>query len=86
MSQIEFSVKGRVTPQHDAAIILPGDDPMETLVEAIVGAISTDIEIQIGEQTIFLAMLQNPEHWESDWKNLGIEDPYSFVDSLIEET
>jgi hypothetical protein len=69
----------------DSAIILSGDDPIEALAEGVVQSISTDVEIKLGEITIHLAMLLDPDHWESDWRERGIEDPDEFVSGLITE-
>ncbi len=70
----------------DAAVF--GDDEeltTQAVADAVVQTISTDIKIDLGGVEVFLAMLQDPEHWEDDWRELGIEldDLDAFLGSLI---
>jgi hypothetical protein len=86
MRRISFYIRGHQGRRaHDAALISDTEDPMEALVEAAIQHISTDVELELGGKTIFLAMLQDPEHWSSDWEERGIEDPDGFITSLVEE-
>lgn len=61
------------------------NDLCEALAEGVIESISTEVEIVVGGKTIFLAMLLNPEHWEDDWREVGIEDPHEFLAGLVEE-
>ena len=86
MKQIPFDRRTTgIGRAHDAAIIVGDEDPLETLLDAVIGSISTDVEIKLGETTIFLAMLQDPDQWEEDWRERGIEDVDEFIAGLIEE-
>lgn len=85
MSKIDYTLLGgTVRRSHDAAIVL-GDDLAETVAEAVVGAISTDIEVKLGDTTVFLAMLLDPEHWAEDWAEVGVDDVEEFLGDLISE-
>lgn len=67
MGNIQFTVTGRVYPVRDTAMILESEDPHEELVRAIIQCISTDIEIEAGGVTLFLAAWQDPQHWSQEW-------------------
>jgi len=84
VQRIGFMLDARVTPRHDAAIVFANDDPVDALAEAVVESISTDVKLRLGGVTIHLAMLRDPDHWESDWAERGIDDPYEWVAGLVE--
>jgi hypothetical protein len=75
---------GRLMRMADAAVIMPGDDPADALADAVVQAISTEVEIVVGGKTVHLAMLLDPGHWDDDWRERDIEDPYEFLAGLVE--
>lgn len=87
MNKIPFLVGGwRRMTHRDAAILLAGEDPRDTLVDAVIQNIATDIEVTVGDVTMFLAAWQDPEHWSEDWaKKLGIDmdDVPEAVDELL---
>lgn len=83
MSKIEYRIERSIVPaMHDAAnLVYADEDPRTILVEAIMETISTSIEISCGGVRMHLAAWMDPEHWEEDWRQKGIED----VDALIAE-
>jgi hypothetical protein len=85
MKKIRFLRKGNLTRAVDAAYVDDLDNLCDSLAQGVVESISTEIEIILGGKTIFLAMLLNPEHWEEDWLEVGVEDPYEFLAGLVEE-
>lgn len=72
MNKLDFYVGGTTMRCHDAAIILEGDDPLATMIESAIGAISTDVEITCGGITMHLAAWQDPDQWSEDWEAKGI--------------
>lgn len=85
MRQIEFKLdRAIITARYDSALLVHDDeDPAEALVEAVIRSISTDVEITAGGVTMHLAAYQDPEHWESDWAEKGIDDPRAFIARLV---
>lgn len=84
MRKIRYSVSGgRLMKMMDAAILVGDDDPVSTLAETVVQAISTEVEVEVGGVKVHLAMLLDPDHWEDDWRDLGIEDVDEFVSSQV---
>ena len=79
MKRVEYRVAGLLTGTHDSAVVLPGEDPREALVEAAIQTISTDVKITVGDVTMHLAAWQDPDHWAEDWAEAGVED----VDALV---
>lgn len=69
----------------DAALVSETEDPTTALYEAVIDTLATEIKVKLGEHEIFLAMLQNPDHWSEDWEALGVEDPDAFVAGLMVE-
>jgi hypothetical protein len=87
MSQeIEFQVVGRTLMGiKDSATVAPSESPVEALAEAVVQAISTEIEIKLGDKVVHLAMLLDIDHWADDWNQRGVEYPEEFVEALMRE-
>lgn len=84
MDKISYFLRGSVNC-HDAAIILASDEVLATAVaEAIVEAISIDIDVEIGGIRIHLAALLDPDHWEDDWREAGVEDVEEWLAGLVE--
>lgn len=81
MRKIDYWLKGSVPNCHDAAIVLPGEDARATLVESVIGTISTDVFVRLGDVEIHLAALMDPDHWSADWAELGVDE--AEVDDLI---
>lgn len=79
---IAFKVSGRIMPARDEAHVEVGQDPCVALVEAVVQAIGTDVEVEAGGVALHLAAWQDPDHWASEWKKKGIDDPYEFIEGL----
>lgn len=85
MRTIRYSIDGRVTPQLGATYVDDGRALPEQVAEDVVGAISTDVDVEIGGVTVFLAMLLDPEHWESDWRERDVDDVDEFLSGLVAE-
>lgn len=81
MNTIRYKLHGRLMPQIGKAIGTTVDD----LAEDIVQAISTDVEVELGDVTVHLAMLLDPVHWESDWEERGVDDVDEFIAGLVTE-
>lgn len=79
--QLPFNITGMTLASHDAAIVVDGEDLQEALKEAVIHNIETDVEITIGDVTMFLAAWLDPEHWSSDWEEKGYE-PDEVLDML----
>lgn len=73
MTKIEHFIDVRAMRCHDAAYILEGEDPTETLIESVIQTLSTTIILTIGEIKMHLAAWQDPEQWEDDWREQGID-------------
>lgn len=71
---------------HDAAIVLDGEDPREALVDAAIQSIAIDVFLTLGDVTIHLAAIMDPDHWSEDWEAAGIEDADEFLAGLVTET
>jgi hypothetical protein len=82
MSEIKFSVGGSLMGAHDSTFISDGENPLEAVARAAVDSISTDVEITAGGVTMHLAAWMNPDHWESNWREAGVEDVYEWAASL----
>lgn len=85
MRRVPFFLEARVGKAHDAAHPGPDDDLAAAVAEAVVESISTDVQVTLGSVTVFLAMLLNPEHWEDDWVERGVEDVDAFLAGLVED-
>lgn len=83
MDRIRFAVSGRTMRGSDAAIVLANEDPREALVEAVAQNIAIDIDVTCGGITLHLAAWQDPDHWEEDWREKGVEDVDAFVAGLV---
>jgi hypothetical protein len=84
-AKIRFHVHGRIMPCSDAAYVLDGEDPLAALVEQVVNTIALDVLVSIGEVEMPLAMWQDPDHWEEDWRaRAGDEDVLAYVAGLVE--
>lgn len=83
--KLPYLVGGSIMRAHDAALLSPGEDPQEALLQSILDTISTDVEVTLGGVTVFLAMLLDPDHWSTDWEERGIEDVDAFLADLVEE-
>lgn len=81
--KVEYFIGGRLTRAHDAAIVLRDEDPRQALVDSVTQTISTDVEVELGGVRIHLAALMDPEHWEDDWRERGIDDPDAFIAGLV---
>lgn len=59
-----------------ASVYLTTDeDILSELGRDVLDTLSTDLEVTIGETTMFLAAWLDPEHWSEDWaEKLGCED------------
>jgi hypothetical protein len=79
MSKIGFYISGSLMRAHDAAYVKGEDDLREAFVEQVVQSISTDVEVTVGEVKMHLAAWMDPDHWEDDWREAGVED----VDQLL---
>jgi len=86
MKKIDFLVRDPGHQYHDAAIVLADEDPRQALIDAAISSLSTDIELTLGEVTIHLAAIIDPEHWEEDWRAVGVEDAEEFIAGLVQET
>jgi len=80
-SGIRYKVGGSIMRATDVA---HGSDS-EAVYQAVIDTISTEVEIELGGQTIFLAMLQDPDHWSSDWEERGVEDVEEWLAGLVQE-
>lgn len=87
MLKIDYNLKGTSSYGcHDAAIFRDDETATpEELAASVVQTIALDIEVDLGEHKVNLAMLQDPEHWEEDWREKGIEDPYAYIAGLAHE-
>jgi hypothetical protein len=84
--QLDFSVKNPShNASHDAVILFPGEDLRTELVRQVVDNIATSLQVTLGGVTVFLAMLQDPDHWSEDWTAAGIaaEDVDDWLASLL---
>lgn len=73
MRKVEFSIGGSITRARDAAYIVGDEDPLETLIDAALQSISTDVEITVGGVTMHLAAWQDPDMWSEDWREKDID-------------
>lgn len=101
MQKFVYTTGGHLMGYRSAAILPDGseEDPRSAIVEDAIQTISTDVEITVAEVTMHLAAWQDPDHWESDWREkaeahyaeLGIDfdaedfDADSFISELIDE-
>lgn len=81
MRKIKFFVSGSVMRASDAAYLVGDEDPREAVIEAAVQHISTTVEIKVGEVAMHLAAWMDPDHWEEDWREKGINP--DDVDALL---
>jgi len=85
MDKIIFQIKrGTLMGARDSVIVSEGEDHAEALARGVAASISTDVQVELGEVTVHLAMLHDPDHWEEDWRERGVEDVYEFLAGLIE--
>jgi hypothetical protein len=84
MNRLPFQRRGIFSSGSSDAAIIVGNNVHEELVEAIIQNIETEIEITLGDKTIHLAAIRDPEHWSEDWEAIGVEDPYEFLVGLVE--
>lgn len=85
MRKIGFTLERVIiSRRYYAAYVVDDDDVAEELGDAVVQSISTDIEVQLGGVTIHLAAILDPEHWETDWQEKGVDDPRAFLAGLVE--
>lgn len=85
-SRIRYKIQPtRMMRQTGVALVDPADHPALALAEEVVQAISTDVEVVVGGVDVHLAMLLDPDHWEDDWRERGVEDAYDFLAGLVEE-
>lgn len=86
MRVVPFKIKRAIlTPQHDTAVILGDEDVATEVVDGIISAISTDIEITVAGIETHLAMWLDPAHWADDWREAGIEDFDEWAEGLVVE-
>jgi hypothetical protein len=85
MKVIRFTVRAVSTGMSDRALLFPGEDPLATLADAIVQSISTDVMVRLGDRDIHLAALLDPDHWDDDWREVGVDDADEFVAGLVED-
>ena len=78
---IEVRIGGRITPTVLKASA--DGDALFRVINEVIDTIDTDIKVTLGEITVTLAMLKDPDHWESDWSELGIEG-ISGVDEFLQ--
>jgi hypothetical protein len=64
---LRFKFDARPMRAHDAAVVMPGEDPADALRDAVLSHISTDTSITIAGVTNHLAAWLDPEHWADDW-------------------
>lgn len=58
----------------DVAYVDEGEDPVEQVLAAAWQSIQTDVDITIGDVTMFAAAWADPDHWSEDWaKKLSVE-------------
>jgi hypothetical protein len=77
--KIERSI---VMASQDEAIVYPAETASEALTNAVIQAISTDVEVTAGGITLHLAAWTDPDHWSTEWEEKGVADPAAFISSL----
>lgn len=64
-----------------------GDDSLnEALVQEVMRCLATNLNVTVGDVTMFLAAWEDPDHWCSDWaEKLGVgwEDVPAAVEALL---
>lgn len=86
MRRISYKIhEARLRAQLGEVVVLPGTSLEEAIGEAVMEALSTDIEVTAGGKTMHLAAWMDPGHWSSDWEDAGVEEPYDFIAGLVEE-
>lgn len=68
--RLEFAIEHSIlTPTSDYVEVGDADpvSPIETLTEAVIFAIHTDIEVTVNGVTMHLAAWRDPDHWATDW-------------------
>lgn len=85
MRKIGYTVGGSIMRAHDAAYVTDDESVVETLVESVIATISTGVEVKIGDVSIHLAALLDPDHWEEDWRARGVEDVDAWAAAHLED-
>ena len=85
MNKIPYTIGGYVSKAHDAALF-NDEDPVHEVAQSVIQTISTDVTVTAGGVTIHLAAWLDPDHWSDDWQAAGVDDPYAFAASLVEES
>lgn len=85
MQRIPFFRDGRVGRAHDAAYVASGEEPRSALVEAVIGSVSTNIEVRVGSVTMHLAAWMDPDHWAEEWGAAGVADVDELLAGAVQE-
>src|SRR4051812_6123465 len=75
---------------HDSAWLSPvdEDDLPAALRDAVIDAVHLDVEVTVGDVTMFLAAWEDPDHWATDWAEklgVGYDDAPAAVAALLTE-
>lgn len=68
---------------QDAAWVSADESLSQAVADSVVESLSTSVEVTLGGITIHLAALLDPDHWEEDWKQAGVDDPDEFLRGLV---
>lgn len=69
MTKLPFKIEKTISTLSgsDTAYLNPDDDPAEALAQTVLHTLGIDIEVTIGDTTMFLAAWRDPDHWAGDW-------------------
>lgn len=75
MKKLRYTLeRGAISGASDAAYLSDDEGVPDSLKESIWQGISLDVEVTIGDVTMFAAAWEDPAHWEADWvAKLGVE-------------